>query len=179
MVFKPSYIQKLNIDTLDCEYKNKHKALRKISLPKTKFWKEYRKRQLIEQKQLYKLSRIAYQSYIDTKFLKQFKSKDSCAIKHSTALILGGDILLNNWYNLRLEMASRNCCPEKVMSDYNRQLLSDDKFQYAKIDVLTFGWWNCANNSIEYTSNYFDYETIEKEINTLFLNTKTINCDEP
>jgi len=176
-VFKPEDIMRLNLDTLDNEYKKESQKLKSLDLPKNKVWETVKNKKLGELEQIYTLSRIAYKAYLDSipTILKQFKKSDTCLIKHSDALISGGDKLLKDWYFITSLQAARNAFPQKIWDTYNEQLHSKNKFLYAKIEVTTFGWWNCALNHIEYFDNTHAVEDFKK----LFISTKILFCDEP
>ena len=59
---------------------------------------------------------------------------------------------------------------------YEQQLASPDKLNFALVEVMTFGWSNCANAlipSVEYDG------TQDKEFKKLFKSVKKVSCDEP
>ncbi len=176
-VFNPEDIKSLNLDTLDQEFKTKSLRLKTLDIPKTKEWENIRNKILIELDQLYTLSRIVYVAYLsdDYNALSKYNSSDTCLQKHSSALIAGGDSLLNNWYDITTELAQNNGSPENIWKKYYQNLSSENKFLFAKVDVTTFGWWNCAVIYVE----FFDRNLVLKEFKKLFINTKQIDCNEP
>ncbi len=175
-VFSHSDIAQLNPDSLENEYKRKSYHLRSLDLPKTKIWTDIRFKKLKELEQIYNLSSIAFKAYMSSNpiILKQFKKTDTCLVRHSDAIIKGGDDLLNDWYFVTAQQAAKNAYPEKIWETYYQQFNSKDKYIYAKIEVITFGWWNCALNHIEYFNNSNAIETYLK----LFITTKTVYCEE-
>lgn len=178
-VYRPEDIQNLNIDTLDNEYNFKYKRLLSLDLPKTEYWNELRKSILIELEQFYKLSRIAYKGFFDPSILKDWFYQDSCLKKHANALIAGEDSLLNDWYELTSILVQKNCCPDKVWEKYTMQYASEKRFEYARVDVTTFGWWNCAIKHVDRSDDKFDLETKNEMFLKLFIKTETKDCDEP
>jgi len=178
-VFKPEDIARLNLDTLDNEFNTKINQLKSLELPKTDYWNELRKSIIIEFEQLYKVSRIAYLGYIDPKQLKDWHYQDSCLNRHVNALITSEDSLLNDWYDLTSSLVKKNCCPDIVWANYYEQYNSDKRFDYAKVYITTFGWWNCAINHIERCDDKFDWKTKQEEFLKLFIKTETNDCDEP
>lgn len=59
---------------------------------------------------------------------------------------------------------------------FEEQYASPDRMKFALVEVMTFGWWNCANKAIKYV----DYDgSQEREFRKLFIRVKTISCDEP
>ncbi len=61
------------------------------------------------------------------------------------------------------------------MNEFNNHLNSPDKRDYAIIDLITFGWGNCANDEIP---NPLHDEKMSKEFENLFLKIDA-ECDEP
>lgn len=178
-IFVVKDLERIHLNDLDNEYQEKSKLLMTLEIPKIQFWDKLRKRRLIELDQLYNLSKITCQSFADPRYLRQFNHSDSCLIMHANSLISGGDRLLKDWHELTSQMAERNGWPEKVWSDYYRQLNSKDKFTHARINVTMYGWWNCAINYIDYTESFFDGEKTSKEFLKLFVKTVKLDCIEP
>jgi hypothetical protein len=176
LVFEPADIKHLQIDSLINEYEKKHRELQQLDLPNTEFWKELRNKKLQEQEKSYELHTIAYKAYTDPKSLEQFKVNDSCVIRHKNAVIAGGDSLLNDWKKLVLFDATKNGSPEELIAKYKAELMTNEKFEYAKVYIITFGWWNCAVHCIDYTTNKITREDAMSVINKMFISTKTIGC---
>ncbi len=170
-------LQRLNIDTLENEYIDKKHKLVNLQLPDNKVWEVFRHEKLNEIEQLYKLSLITYKAYLtdEIEILNQFNKSDTCLTYYSSALINGGDSLLSAWEHLTKIQSEKNALPEKIWSKYFEQRNSENKFQYGKIQLLTFGWWNCAVKHID----YFDHQKAFKEFEKLFISTREIYCDEP
>lgn len=91
-------------------------------------------------------------------------------------MINGGNDLLALWLEINRESRRKNLSPENVRNIYERQFNSPDKLLYARIEVMTYGWWNCANDFIEYDQ---DDDRYQREFKKLFTRVKTIGCDEP
>lgn len=173
--YQPKLIQKYKLDSLDNEYKCKSYQLRTFDLPKIDSWEALRKSKLTELEQVYDLNRIAFLSLSNPNILKQFKHNDNCLEKHSKCLIAGGDSLLNDMYSLILANERNNGNPADAYRKYEAILYSGDKFFNARLYVIWNGWWNCAN---KYINRSNDHNGPEKEFRKLFLETKTVHCDE-
>ena len=178
-IFGIKDLERIHLDDLNKEYREKSKLLNTLDLPKIQFWDNLQKRRLIELDQLYNLSKITCQSFSDPKYLRQYNHSDSCLLKHANSLITGGDRLLKDWHELTFQMAKRNGWPEKVWSDYYKKLNSKDKFTHARINVTMLGWWNCAINYIDYTESFFDDEKTSTAFLMLFVKTVKLDCIEP
>ena len=71
-------------------------------------------------------------------------------------------------------MAKKNGAPDVFWKRHNKLLTSDDKLLYAKLDLLGYGWNNCANNYVFHTDTSLEYEN---EFEKLFIKV-TSECDE-
>ncbi len=85
--------------------------------------------------------------------------------------------LLNAWEALVEEKCRNNGSPESLRREYREQNASPQRLEYARMFVTTFGWWNCANHSIEYApaNTMAQNEAFRK----LFSKTINLACDDP
>ncbi len=178
-IFNYADIKRLNLDTLDNEYKLKIDKLNSLDLPNIEFWIRLRKMIKQELEQCYILSRTAYLGFKDPINLKKWHYEDSYIKGHVDSLIKGGDLLINNWHCVTSEMAKRNGSPAKVWDRYYTQLKSNKKYEYAIVTVMTFGWWNKANKFLKYINERIDGNIQREEFLKLFINTKVIYTEEP
>jgi len=179
MVFQPSDLRTLDSNKLCNEYRKKGVELEALDLPNTAFWQDYKTRTIEEQQSYFRLSIINYRSYYDLKALYTYTYTDSCIDQHIHALNSDTATLLKDWLLVRQLMAGRNGYPQKVMSEYNRMLNTEIRLTYAKIDILNFGWWNCAIKYLSRVEDTYSQDMVLKELDALFISTKTIDCDEP
>jgi hypothetical protein len=177
-VYKIEDISRLNLNSLDFEYNDKKSRLLKLRLPDNDIWETFRQNQLNEIDELYRLCKLAYNAYLTDNYqdLKKFNEDDSCLQFYSAALIFGGDSLLSAWKLLTEVQASKNGSPENVWTKYNEQLNSELKMQHGKIQIMTFGWWNCA---VDHIAFFTEYQNVYDEFLKLFISTKEINCEDP
>lgn len=85
------------------------------------------------------------------------------------------DVMIEEWRKLRIQMSKKNSNPEKIMDEFENNLHAQNKNEYAMVDLITFGWGNCANNSIKRVE--YD-EKMTKAFNSLFIKIDS-QCDEP
>lgn len=178
-VFQPSDIPKLDSNKLHNEYREKIIELENLNLPSSFFWQDFKSKTIEKLNLYYNLTIIKYRSYYDSKSLFAFQYSDECIEQHKLALNSDSVALLNDWKLVRQIMSERNSNPEKIMREYKQMLNSDLKFIYAKIDILNFGWWNCAIKYINRVEDIYNNKKIRKELDSLFVSTKIIECDEP
>lgn len=180
MVFKPEDIQnRLEPEKLEEEFRTKAEQLKKLGVPQTPFWKGLKAAKLKEQQQRYAFNHAAFRAYKEVNALKEYQSKNKAAQRYTTILLAGGNTLLDEWKELRKKMAERNCDPERITREYEARLASPERLNYAFVDVMTFGWFNSANEGIELAADIYPPEMVNKEWKKLFIKTKTIHCDEP
>ena len=175
-VFAPSDISKLDVAALDSEYKTMTKALKALDIVKTQYWENQRKMKLREIEQVYTLSRISMQGYTSPIILNTYAGAEQCKLTYASPLIVGGDQLLSTWRQVNVAARFKNGDPDRVRRTYEAQYASPDRMKYALVEVLTFGWWNCANDAI----GYVKYDgTQDREFKKLFIRVRKLHCDEP
>lgn len=174
-VFTPADIPKLSVSALEMEYRDKRSRLAGLDIVRTPYWEGMRQKKLAEMKQVYELSLVSIKAYRTPGSLNDLVWAQNCKAKYAGPLIAGGDDLLKAWLAVNLESRRKNSDPERLNRTFNEQNASPMRYEHARVEVMTFGWWNCANEFI----NYVDYDgASEREFNKLFLRVKT-RCDEP
>jgi len=173
--FKYADIEKLNVATLDKEYETRVKALKRLNIVKGKYWETLRQKQLKELEQVYQLSRATILGYANPARLRDVTFADACVQKYVSPLANGGDDLLAVWREVNEEMRKGHSKPNLVKKEFEEELNSPEKFQYAQVEVMAFGWWNCANALIDRENKYIENE---REFKKLFRRTKTVECEE-
>jgi len=175
-VWKYEEIKKLSVATLDKEYESKSTALKKLDIVKSAYWELLRGRKLKELKQVYEFSRLTMLAYDEPAKLKESAFAEACVVKFANPLINGGDELLATWEAVNKDSRRNNSDSERVKKIFEAEYDSRDKYKYARVEVMSFGFWNCANALIERE----EYDgTHQEEFKKLFKRTKTVACDEP
>jgi hypothetical protein len=57
-------------------------------------------------------------------------------------------------------------------------MASPDRLKFARVEVMSFGWWNCANEFIKYDQGD-NGPAREREFRKLFMRVRNLGCDEP
>ncbi len=177
VIWKFEEIANLNVAALDAEFDLKTTQLKNLDIVNSAYWKTFKQRNLTELEQVYELSKTTMLAYKNPAEIKQYTAAESCVNLYAEPLINGGDELLKTWRQVNETSRRNNGNPNRLQTIFEQQLNSPDKFKYARIEVMTFGWWNCANKFVE-RAPYYD-EQPQKEFNKLFKTVKTIGCDEP
>jgi hypothetical protein len=105
--------------------------------------------------------------------LREVTFADACVQRFAPPLTAGGDDLLRTWRAVNEESRRKNASPENMRKQFEEQMASADKFRYAQVEVMTFGWWNCVNARIERG----DRVAASKNFWKLFRRVKKIACD--
>ncbi len=175
-VWKYEEIKKLNVAALDKEYESKSAALKHLDIVKSAYWERFRERKLKELKQVYELSRVTMLGYNEPSKLKEATIGESCIAKFANPLINGDDELLAIWRTVNEDTRRNNGDPERIKRIFEAEYDSPDRLKFARVEVMSFGFWNCANNFIE----RIEYDgSHEEEFKKLFKKTRTVYCDEP
>lgn len=175
-VWKFADIDRLDVTALEREYKLKSTELTALKIARSDYWEDFRKRKIAELEQVYKLERTIMLAYKDPHALYEYKDAPACMTRFGEPLIKGGDLLLNTWRTLNEEERKKNVDPERLRRIFEQQSKSPDKFKYALLEVMAFGWSNCANDLIKYV----EYDgTPAAEFQKLFLSVRKLGCNEP
>ena len=164
----------LILTKLDADFSKSKKILENLTIVNTLYWQGIKNAYLKELKQNYKKQRIQIESYTNPAVLLNNSFTKNC--KNFARALNGSDEeLLSTWRKLREEMSKKNGNPEKIMNDFESNSQSSDWKDFAIIDLITFGWGNCANQDIE---RPLHDEKMNKEFESLFIKTDS-ECDEP
>jgi hypothetical protein len=175
-VWKYEEIKNLSVAALDKEYESKSTALKNLDIVKSSYWESLRQRKLKELKEVYELSRVTIIAYSEPARLKETTFAASCVTRFANPLINGGKELLASWRTVNEDTRRNNGDPERIKKIFEAEYDSPDRYKYARVEVMSFGFWNCANALIE--REEYDGARVE-EFKKLFKRTKTVACDEP
>ena len=167
-------IDKLDVLAKDAECKALITKYEQLDIVNAAVWEEARAnriRAISESCALQKLTIIAYQ-YPDT--LNSFDTTDSLTAYYRAALIAGGDDLLAAWQHLHEAKKANNANPQRMQNIYEQRYNSPLKLEYARLEVMLFGWWNHANNLIFHDEHSDYWPAFEK----LFIKLDS-ECEEP
>lgn len=179
-VTKVKDIERLSLDNLKAEYAASKELITKLHLPKTGNWERYRQDRLKIIEERYELKTIIYKAYLsDPAALYTYKHQDSCMIYYADAINKGGEALLEAWYKDQEEFFKQNNFTSG-WELYIKERESEDRYLLAKIRLLTYGWYNCANRRAKIYENVSgdNEDKRVEELKKLFLRTKK-TCDYP
>ncbi len=169
-------IAKLDIAGFDAEYKRKLAELKALDIVKVQYWQDFKARKIAELEQVYLLERTSMLGYSDPSKLLTYPSAPECVTRYAQPLAAGGDQLLAAWLSVNVESRKNNADPDRLQRIFEQQLRSPDKMKFALVEVMNFGWSNCANALIERIQSD---GTPEAEFKKLFKKSRTLRCYEP
>ena len=171
----PDKIKDLSIEKLDKEFRKTREKLKNLNIVKSAYWEKMRQDKIRELDQSYELKWLTIQAYKDPSKLEQFDTAACCVNFYADALKKGGDYLYATWLKVNMDTRSKNANPARIKRIFDAQNASPDRMKYARVEVMRFGWWNCANRaSFQVEPN----ERVDKEFRKLFIKVKE-ECDEP
>jgi hypothetical protein len=169
-------IESFDLVALTAEYSSRVAEVKNLKLGKSKYWESMRQKKLKDLEATYQFYKTTLLAWKDPGVLKQYPSAPECVAKYADPLINGGDTMLKSWAELTQSKQKDNAFPKRLLDEYERQLASPDKFRYAREELMTFGWWNCANHALDHTDRS---DQMEKEFKKLFRRVRTLQCEEP
>ena len=167
-------MEKLDAVALEAECSAVLTKYEQLDIVNSDVWEQARAnriRAISESCALQKLTIIAYQ-YPDT--LNSFGKSDSLTAYYRAALIAGGDDLLAAWQTLNEMQKARNGNPQRLQNIFDQRNNSPLKLEYARLEVMMFGWWNHANHLIFHDEHSDYWPSFEK----LFIKLDR-ECEEP
>lgn len=176
-VWKHEDITKLDVAALDQEYEQKSTLLKTMKIVDTPYWEGIRQAKLKELEQVYKLSRATMQAYTNPAVLRDYPVAESCKLKYAGPLTLGGESLIGAWRQVNLDSQKRNVDPGRLQRRFDEENASPDRLKFALVETMSFGWWNCANEFVDYERKGSD-GTAEEQFKKLFIRVKS-QCDQP
>jgi hypothetical protein len=168
-------IPKLSIAALDREYREKTAQLKALKLVSDPYFEGLRQRKLAEMEKVYRLSSVTIRAYADRSALGGYNA-GSCSSLYARPIASGGDTLINAWRRVNEDSRKKNADPERLRRIFDEQNASPDRERYALVEVMMFGWWNCANARIAASENS---DADNRAFRKLFTRVKTVRCDEP
>jgi hypothetical protein len=148
-VWKYEDIDRLDPSALDREYQEKRESLANLQLAGP-YWEDLRKRKLRQLDQYYRLSYATIRGYRDPAALRQYEGAEECKAKYAEGIIAGGDGLIKTWEAVNIASREKNADPARLKRIFDEQNASPDRLKFALVETMSFGWWNCVNDTVEH-----------------------------
>ena len=177
MVFKHEDIRLLDVAKIDHEYRTKIAELKALDLVPGPYWENVRQKRIKEMDQSYRLRRTQTLAYRDPRVLREYAGAPSCKLRYTEPLIAGGESLYKIWLDVNKESRKENADPDRVRRDFESHMASPDRDKFAFVEVMGFGWGNCANALVEYDEAWRE-GTYLTQFKKLFIRVRE-SCEEP
>lgn len=174
-VFRPSDIGRLDVAKFDSVYRDMSANLAGLKIVKMSYFEELRRAKLKEMEQVWQLNRTTMLAFDDPLKLNEYTAAPACNQRLAGPLAKGGDDLMSAWLSVNMDMRAKNSDPERLRREFESKKASPERDLHARVDVLTFGWYNCANELIDYTP----YDGKASEQFQKLLSRVRGQCDEP
>ena len=174
VVMRPDDVDKLDSAPISADYNSKMQKLKTLDIVPLPYWQSLQKRTQDELEATYQLSMVTVEGYKKPKALRKYPAKGQC-MDYARALIAGGDKMMAAWAQLSAEQCRKNGYPQMCMNRYQQERDSAQSEQYARTNLMTYGWWNCNNQNIAHVERD---EKAPAEFRKLFKRVK-FTCDEP
>ncbi len=177
-VWKWEDIEKLNVAALDAEYELKNEKLKALNVVAVPYFQNAKKAQLRELEQRYVLGRAKLLAFRTPEVLRDYPAAEACKAKYVEPLIAKDESLFKVWLDVSMDSRSRNSDPGRLKRIFEEQRASPERLQFAIIEVMGFGFGNCANALIEQDDGGSNGEH-EKAFRKLFTRVRDVNCVDP
>jgi hypothetical protein len=168
-------IAKLDSNKLGEEYQKQKKYYNQMVVVNSTYWQKLKEQRMLELDNEYELKKITIESYGNLAVLNTNRFSKYCPDVVKALTSNDTAELFAFWKGFTEKQSLQNGSPQKYMENFYEKYNSKDKLAYAKVDLITYGWWNCANHTLTHMDRD---EKMEEEFNKLFSNVKSV-CDEP
>lgn len=179
-VFNLNSLQKVRTEKdeiltqLDKDFASQKKVLENLKVVKDPYWEHIKTQKLQELLDEYEFRKTEIQAFSNPSILINNRLSKSCQ-NFVKALTSDETQMIEEWRKLREEISKKNGNPKRIMDEFEEHLNSPNKKDYAIVDLITFGWGNCANEGVNRTEHD---EKMNDKFNSLFIKIDSI-CDEP
>ncbi len=134
----PTQYRNMNISKFKRQVKMKRREIKKLKIAKGLYWEELRNESLTMLEQISKNWIIFFKSFNNPTILLEFPGNDTC--ENVTALIAGGDVLLERWKKYVEMSCSGTPDPDHCIKIMNLDKINtDDKYLYARMCLIPGG----------------------------------------
>ncbi len=176
-VWKWEDIDSIDIQALESEYRQKKDSLHSLQIVNIPYWQRVKETQIKELDQVYTFYRTKAEAYKNPEVLRKYPAAPACTAKYAEPLIARDDSLLKVWLEVNMHSRSQNADPDRLKRRFDEQMASADRIKYAIVEVMGFGWGNCAVREIQRDEGNMD-DTHMNEIRKLFLRVRE-ECEMP
>lgn len=157
---------------LEKEYAIKKAAYAAIKLPPGRIWKDLLQNRIKDLDETYELSQLSLKAHSDPSVLLKNRFAQHCPEYIEALASEDPELLMAAWQRLK---ARKDSYTESSFTKYKNSLTPEMRIAAARTDLLTYGWYNCANRQIDHEMPNVNYS---EEFDKLFISVE-VECDEP
>lgn len=169
------YFDGEDLENLEKNYQEAKRKLRALRLVRVRLFADERDSMLRYIDESYRIQRLRLQAEEDPTVLFSILQENEKVKYYAEALNRGEESLLEAYKSMIKESMKQNAYPEALWRRYLANVRSEDRYELAFEQVLTYGWWNEVNRSIYH---YPHDGSIGEHFFKLFERV-TMDCDEP
>ncbi|RAK63906.1 hypothetical protein [Hymenobacter edaphi] len=140
------------LQRLETQHRQERAALQALQVVPLPYWQRLKKLRQQEEAEMYQLRKLTLQAYFQPELLRQAPRAGRCQ-RYVQALASADTLqLLQAWRELVEAQKKNNGAPEHLEAKYQQQFASAEHLRYARLELMLFGWWNCANEQRQYVA---------------------------
>jgi hypothetical protein len=149
--------------------------LRGLQVVPTAYWQKIKRLRELELAEEYALDHATLEGYFHPASWLNNAYYAHCAEYAAALASTDSAVVIPAWRKLVDEQKVNNGYPENLEAAFKAQLASPERMRYAKVDLMTFGWGNCANAQRKY-SDVTDKYPLPDQFTKLFTHVEETNC---
>jgi len=173
VVFNVDSISTLNLEKLTAEYQEKKKYFDTVEVIQTNDVQTLKKLLLKKLEEEYFFKKMAIEVYKEPKTILNYSEK--CQEYSQVIASEEEEKIIQVCREMITERVKSGLYQQTTLDEFESNMQTPQKRNYATVQLITFGWWNCVNNTInDPTENEITYN----EFKGLFEKLEE-QCDEP
>lgn len=167
----PELMKAVKIEVFTQECRDTLKALETLDFVKQPIFLKLQAKRLDYLRQYCRLGEIANKGFHDGTALRQFKAPDC---ERFIPALEGKADLMKTWRDFSMGECGNNAEPEQCLAGVDQKKNAPNREEYARAELLAYGWWNCA---LRYIPEMSDTQAEDEAFQKLFQSAK-MDCQD-
>ncbi|OON67476.1 hypothetical protein [Hymenobacter sp. CRA2] len=163
------------ISQLDQEYAQRLAELRALQVVPQAYWRKLQQLRVLELEESYRLTRLTFQGHVTPGVLVGASSAPACQAYAQVLASPDTAVLVRAWRRLVDEQKTHNSVPASLEAEFQQQNHSPERLQYARLELMKYGWWNCVNGMKKY-GDVYDQQQPSLAFDKLFTKVERTDC---
>ncbi|MGQ2984525.1 hypothetical protein [Flavobacterium sp.] len=168
-----SFDSKGQLLKLEKEYAGKKAGYAAMKVPPGRIWSDLLQNRIKDLDETYELAMLSLKAHSNPSVLLKNRFAQHCPEYIEALASEDTELLMAAWQRLKAKKDTGSFT-ESGFNNYKNSLTQEMKIAAARTDLLTFGWYNCANSQIHHDLPNIPYSG---EFEKLFLSVEE-ECDE-